>query len=600
MVKKKSKILQFFNLFNRAFGKYKKHIVILTLLGFASGFLEAIGVNALIPLFSFIIGDGSTGSDVISQFLERLFLYFDIQFTVVSLLVFILTLFFFKSILKLLFGYIRIKITADYEEETRNELFGSIIESDWYHLIKQKMGHLETILMIDVPASSSLLKYTSTAIMFLTSVVMYLVVAINISYFITLLTVLVGGIIFFVMRPMIYRLRMIGYATAKINKEITHNVSESIFGIKTVKTMHVLKAVKEKVSHQFLRLKNLQVRSAFLKFTPNPIFEFVAILYICSIFAFAYTSPSFDLIALPSMIYLIHRIFTYTQKLQSQLHTAHSLAPHLISVLNYKEQASHYKERTVGKDVFLFTDALSFQNVSFSYGDNKMVIKDVSFRIRKGSLIGVIGPSGVGKTTLVDLVLRLHKPTVGKIVLDTKDISNIDMKSWRKNIGYVSQDIYLTNDTIGNNITFYDDSITDEEIKEAAKMANIYDFIQEQKNAFDTKIGDRGIMLSAGQRQRIVIARVLARKPEILILDEATSALDNESELQIQRVIKNLKGTLTVIVIAHRLSTVMDSDELFIIDKGRIVEHGSPQVLIKNKQSYFYKVHNIRNENHVT
>jgi len=152
----------------------------------------------------------------------------------------------------------------------------------------------------------------------------------------------------------------------------------------------------------------------------------------------------------------------------------------------------------------------------------------------------------------------------------------------------------LQNDTISNNIKFYNDDISEQDIIEGAKMANIYDFINNLPNKFQTIIGERGVLLSGGQRQRIIIARILARKPKLLILDEATSALDNESEIQVQKVIENLKGKITALVIAHRLSTIINSDRLLVIDKGKIVEQGKPQELLRDKETYFYKVYNIR------
>ena len=168
------------------------------------------------------------------------------------------------------------------------------------------------------------------------------------------------------------------------------------------------------------------------------------------------------------------------------------------------------------------------------------------------------------------------------------------MNDWREHVGYISQDIFLTNDTIANNIRFYRDSISEDDIVDAAKKANIYDFIKTLPDGLNTIVGERGIQLSVGQRQRVAIARVLVKKPSILLLDEATSALDNESEMQVQKVIEKLKGDTTILVIAHRLSTITNSDKLLVIEEGVISEKGSPKELLKDKESYFYKVYNIR------
>jgi len=268
--------------------------------------------------------------------------------------------------------------------------------------------------------------------------------------------------------------------------------------------------------------------------------------------------------------------------------------PHLQAILTYNDAAASHQERVVGTKEFVFKKQLQFSGVGFGYVANQSVLHNLNFEINHGEMVGIIGPSGVGKTTVVDLMLRLLTPTSGQLLVDDVPATEIRLDQWRSKIGYVSQDIFLMNETIKNNIRFYNQNLTEQEIVTAAQMANIDGFIQTLPEKYETVIGERGIMLSAGQRQRIVIARILARKPELLILDEATSALDNESEAQIQQVIKRLKGTITVVVIAHRLSTVMDADRLLVLEKGGITEQGSPQDLIKNKQSYFSKVYNIR------
>jgi ABC-type multidrug transport system fused ATPase/permease subunit len=268
--------------------------------------------------------------------------------------------------------------------------------------------------------------------------------------------------------------------------------------------------------------------------------------------------------------------------------------PYLRNVLDYEKELDKNLEKDEATGKFKLDEKLAFQNVHFSYDNDQAVLKDVSFTIPKGGLVGLIGPSGAGKTTIVDLLLRLHNPQSGRITIDGQDVQNVSLEEWRGNVGYVSQDIFLKNDTIANNIKFYDKDITEEKMIEAAKMANIHDTIQGFAKGYETVVGDQGQMLSAGQRQRVVIARVLARDPRLLILDEATSALDNESEVKIQKVIEGLKGKMTVFAIAHRLSTVRNVDKLLVLEKGIIEESDTPDKLLEDKDSYFYKMYNIR------
>jgi len=207
--------------------------------------------------------------------------------------------------------------------------------------------------------------------------------------------------------------------------------------------------------------------------------------------------------------------------------------------------------------------------------------------IKKGFTVGLVGPSGGGKTTVFDLMLRFLEPDKGKILLDGIPVSHISIEEWRKSITYIPQDVFLINDTVENNIRFFNDNISYKEIVEAAKKAHIYEMIQKFPEKFDTKVGERGMRLSVGQRQRIAIARALTRNPKILLLDEATSALDAESEKAIKEVIKELKGNITICMIAHRTSTLSDVDTIFVLENGKITEEGMPDKLSENSQGYF-------------
>jgi ATP-binding cassette subfamily C protein len=240
-------------------------------------------------------------------------------------------------------------------------------------------------------------------------------------------------------------------------------------------------------------------------------------------------------------------------------------------------------------------DRMESGNVSGGqmFGDH--VLKGLSFVVPKGNTIGIIGKSGAGKTTVFDLILRLLKPTAGTITIDGEDINVTNLSQWRHRIAYVPQDAFLLNDTIRNNIRFHDSNVNDADIESAVEAAYLKDFVSELPEGLNTIVGERGTRLSGGQRQRIAIARALARKPEILLLDEATSALDVESEKYIQQAIEGLKGKMTIVIIAHRLSTVAHSDSLLVLDEGKIVESGKPADLLKDKETYYSRMYDIRN-----
>lgn len=592
--KELKRLLQIYKLSKRAFSGYKLEIIILTFLGFVSGLLGGIGINAVIPMFSFLAGQAGAETDFISRYIEKFFLFLNIDFTLKYLLIFIVLLFILKALVLVIFSYINVKITSGYEEKTRNKLFKATLKAEWPYLLKQKLGHLEVILRTNIENSKSLFVQISYIIMTLTSLTAYTLVAINISFYITLITFILGGFLFLIFKPFIYLVRKISYEQEEINRQSSHFINETILGLKTVKAMSVNDKIIKVGQDYFGRMRKIIIKSYIYGIFTSSLMEPISIIFIAVIFAFSFKTPNFNFAALIAVIYLAKQIFIYITNLHQQFLSLNATAPFLKKVLDYEEETYKHAEKDRGAKPFQFNKNFEFKKVLFSYGPKKRVLSDISFEVKKGETVGLIGPSGAGKTTIVDLILRLFNPTGGEILLDNRSITEINLEDWRRNIGYVSQDIFLTNDTIANNIRFYDDSITDKDIEEAAKMANIYDFISQCARGFETVVGERGVMLSGGQRQRIIIARILARKPQLLVLDEATSALDNESEIKIQKVIKDLKGKITVLAIAHRLSTVVNSDKLVILENGKITEQGAPEELLKNKESYFSKVYNLR------
>lgn len=578
------------NLSRRAFRGYKWSLIALAALGILGTLLEAIGVNALIPLFSFFSGETSSPPDFISAKIENLFGLFHIEFSLPNLLILIVLLFFLKACASVYINYIKLSIKTAYERNTMEKLFRSTLAANWSYLLKQKLGYLETVLVIDVQKTANLLFALSNLITMLTSFFVYLFIAMTISQTVTLFSVGVGIVVFFVFLPLLRRAKRVAQETVGLNKEIAHRVNESIAGLKVLKAMAVEDRIGDISASLFSSLRKLRIRAGLLEQALTAFIQPIGVALIALIVLFSYYYTSYNLGALIAVIYLVNRMFGNIQEMQGKLHGISGAVPYVESVLSYEEQTTKNQEIQHNKASFSFQKNITFTDVSFTYGDNVPTLQNVSLSVPHGSVVGVTGPSGSGKTTFFDLLLRLFEPTSGSITLDGKDISSINLLEWRKNIAYVSQDTFLLNGTIKDNIRFYDETITDTQVEQAVRSAQLVSVIQKLPRGIDTMVGERGVELSGGQRQRIAIARAFARGAQVLLLDEATSALDKEMEVSIQEIVNSFGREMTVFIISHQASLFEGANFILVFEGGRLVEKGDPIKMLKNKNSYLHKI----------
>ncbi len=410
---------------------------------------------------------------------------------------------------------------------------------------------------------------------------------------ITLTLIMFAVIPFIVVFTLLSRTSMMGAmkASRKEMSAINSRVENSVSGIRETKAY-----VAE--HHEICRFENSN--SSFLRFRTKAMFSlgfFHAImtlltdlLYLVIIFVgglFLYygkiDAGEFAAFILYISMFLnpINRFVTLFEQLQEGM----SGFTRFDEIMNEKEEIDEGKT-----EITDIKGEIVFDGVSFGYTEDadssKLVINDLDLRVRAGETLALVGPSGGGKSTLCNLIPRFYNISEGSITLDGIDIRDITLDSLRRNIGIVSQNVFLFDGTVRENIAYGNLNATDEEIIEAAKKANIHDYIATLDNGYDTEVGERGVKLSGGQKQRVAIARVFLKNPKLLILDEATSALDNVTEMQIQASLEELSRGRTVIVVAHRLSTVKNADEIVVIDRTGIVEKGTHDELIELGREY--------------
>lgn len=595
-MKKFLKILrQNFAIIRNLYGSYLYLIPLIVVLGLLGSFSESIGVGALVPLFARIVKTAvPVEVDSVTRAVEKIFSVLHLELNIYMILAFISVMFVFKAISGILISYISLKIKLDAEHLMRQELYSKMLASRWPYLSQQKFGYLQGTIWVDVAASSSFLQTFTTMMIDFISILVYIGFSFLISPLFSLMTLILGAVVLVFSKPLYRRFKEAEWKTIAFEKEISHEVNENIAGLKTIKAMNVSQRVAKIVGDIYEQYKMVKMKQQFLKNIVSSAFQPISVIFIMLIFSVYSKQPGFNFASFISVLYLIQRSFIYLERINGNLQAVNALTPHLEHLIQTQREVAENQEAEGGENKFLFRDSLSFNNVSFSYPNNSQsVVSGISFKIKKGEMVGIIGPSGAGKTTVVDLMLRLLTPQAGDILLDKTPIQEIALDTWRRSVGYVSQDTFLKNMTIGENIAFYDDAVDARAMEEAAAMANLSEFMKTLPKGFDTMVEDRGINLSGGQRQKIVLARILARKPNILVLDEATSALDAESEAEIKRTLDGLRGKVTIVVIAHRISTVLGCDYIIALDSGKVREEGKPAELLKDKNSYLAKVYEL-------
>lgn len=572
----------------RIFGAYRKHLAALIVLGFSGALLEGIGINAAIPLLSFLTGGSGVPTDPISRGIAALFEFLHIPFTFRYLLGFIIALFLLRAVAVALFTFIRGWVTADFLTSESRELFRRLLDASWPYLLKQKIGHMQNTLVRDLQRASSLLEMMTQIIQSGTGFLMYLAVAFVISPLMTVLALIGALFLLGGTRPLLRRTVHGGSQMAATEKQIAQFLTEHMSGMKVVKAGGIGTQALRTIQELLHTLRHSIVRVMLARSISSSMFQPFALFFVVGLFAVMYHQPNFSIITFAATLYLIQKIFTYAESAQNSLHGLGEVLPYVRNVAKVKTELEAAKEeRQAGNAPFVFLKELRFNHVSLAYGNNQ-VLHDISFSIRRGEAVGLVGPSGAGKTSLADVILRLFEPASGEILLDGTPIRDISITEWRRNVGYVPQEVFLFNNTVRENVRFYR-NLSEIDIIEALTQANIYETVMQLPEGLDTNIGDRGVMLSGGQRQRVALARALAGKPQILVLDEATSALDTESERLIHEAIVNLHGSVTVVIIAHRLSTIENTDTVLVLEGGRVVERGAPHELRKNPESYLTK-----------
>ena len=427
------------------------------------------------------------------------------------------------------------------------------------------------------------------------AVAVYFVTMFLISWELSIVSVLLFALLGVGLSTLNARVRESSFGISNANGAFHSTATEFINGIRTVHASGTQDFERQRFYSVSGQLLNASIKVAKAWTLVKPIASAIATTAIIGLIILSFSVFTLPVASLLTFFFVLMRVVPSIQDINGTVAFLSTLNGSLDNVKQLLESDSQSYFQNGSIEFTNLNRSIDVVSVDFGYEPSSLVLHNITLTLEKGKTTALVGASGAGKTTLADLIPRFYDPTQGHIHIDGIDLKEIDIYSLRKNMAVVSQDTFIFNTSVWNNIAYGTENATEAEIKEAARLANALKFIEDMPQGFDTQLGDRGVRLSGGQRQRIAIARALLRDPQILILDEATSALDSVSERLIQESLEKLSVGRTVIAIAHRLSTIAKADKVVVMEGGYIVEQGKYQDLLKQRGK-LWKYHQMQNE----
>lgn len=479
-------------------------------------------------------------------------------------------------------------------QRMRDAMFSRVVDMNVGYFSEQRKGDIMSKITQDVMVVQFCITNTlQVAFRDPFLIIGFLTLMIGISWQLSLFAVIFLPIVGFVMGSIVKRLRHPAQRGQERMGDMVSVLDEVLSGIKIVKGYNASGFIARKFEELNSDYSRLMIAMARRQQLASPMSEFMGITAVAIILVFGGVLVANDMVTGAGFIAYIAAFSQITRPVRSfidqfaNINQGVAAGERIFSVL---DAASEVEDSADARDFEGLKESIELRNVHFSYDGLREVINDISLTIRKGETIALVGASGGGKSTLSELIPRFYDVSAGDVLFDGVSVKSFKQESLRRRMSIVAQETVLFNDTIEGNILMGRPDATHDEVVAASKIANAHSFIMESPEGYDTNIGDRGTKLSGGQRQRISIARAVLKNPEILILDEATSALDTESEKLVQDALTKLLKGRTSIVIAHRLSTIYNADRIYVIDQGRVAEHGTHQELLAKGGIYAHLI----------
>lgn len=502
-----------------------------------------------------------------------------------------------KGIFSYIQGYLMFYIGQRVVVDIRNELFGHIcqLSMDFFH--KQSTGKLMSRITNDIGViQASLTNIPGNAVRDGVTLVSLTCLAFFLNWKLACIALFVFPLAMYPIVRFGAKLRHVSKNSQQQMARLYNVLHETLMGMKVVKAFNLEASRNTVFADENKAFFNITMRSMRVLAITSPIMEFIGAVGISAIIVVGGyqvaggTLTQGDFFAFIGAMVSLYTPIKNLSNMNNVIQQSLAAADRVFSIL---DTAPTIHDMPHAKPIAPLSDGIAFNNVVFGYAKDKRVINGISFTVHKGEMVALVGQSGAGKTTIINLIPRFYDPVSGNITIDGMDIADATLASLRTQIGLVTQEVSLFNDTVEQNIRYGDTTCSFDAIAAAAKLANAHQFIEYFPEGYNTVVGEQGMRLSGGERQRIALARAILKNPAILILDEATSALDSESEKLVQEALEHLIKNRTTIVVAHRLSTIRKAHRLLVIDKGKIIEEGNHTELM-NKNGMYAKLYNIQ------
>jgi len=549
------------------------------------GVLAASVVLSIAPIVDIIIHPDLQNVSQVTTKLVLLMQNLNIPPTLLTTMSIFLSFLILRNGFNIIINFIMIWIKYEVNLNLMIEALGEFFQARWSFFTKFNQGMLLNTFNRELNAIADAFGAMVYVLSCFAQLTFYLIVPFLITWQVTLICMVVA----FLLGSPILLLSKLNYKLGQLNtstaNELIITMQETLSTAKVILGFGEQRKVLDNLGKTFEKHRNVTTKSQVLSISITQIFEPLGILAI--IVAISYSQHWNVFISEVAVVFWSLRSALSQVGILLQKKTQiENYFPSYEQFSSLRNEAKELKQKTGSKLFTEFQQKIVIENLYFTYPGRQETLIDINIHIPKGSMIALVGDSGSGKSTIIDILIGFHPQSQGKVTIDNILLETFDITSYRKRLGYVSQDPVLFNMSIRDNLLWAHHLSTEEEIWCACRQANAVEFIEKLPEKLDTLIGDRGVQLSGGQCQRIALARAILRTPELLILDEATSALDTQSERHIQQAIENISKKTTIVVIAHRLSTITNADHIYVLKEGRIVEDGGYQFLIQ-QQGYF-------------